>query len=275
MKKINKTDELDIIKQYTQEQNSAYKIAEKYNVHPTTIYNVLKSHGVVIRSNVLNSAMKVNHEYFSKIDSCEKAYWLGYLYADGCISRGFVSLAAAIKDIDHIKTFKEHVEASHKIGIYNGNGYGLGKKYCRIIFKSTRMVNDLKSHGCVENKSLILLPPNNVPKIFTKDFIRGYFDGDGSITISNNDCINFKICGTQEVLLYIIQNLNLNLDYEYNAKLYKRKDDGKNNFYISFGGRNKVFAFLDWIYKDSSVFLKRKYDKYVLLKSVSTTGNGG
>ena len=103
-----------------------------------------------------------------------------------------------------------------------------------------------------------------------RHFIRGYFDGDGSITVGPKD-FNFKICGTSEFLTTLISIMNENLDFEYKQKLYKRHKDSKNTYGISFGGKYKSFAFINWLYKDSTVFLERKYEKYLLLKQVSTT----
>lgn len=47
------------------------------------------------------------------------------------------------------------------------------------------MFGDLSKHGCVPNKSLILKFPTTLPNELVNDFIRGYFDGDGSVYINN------------------------------------------------------------------------------------------
>ena len=48
-----------------------------------------------------------NRNFFSKINTQEKAYWLGFMYADGCNQPEFTraSIQLAISDIDHLKKF--------------------------------------------------------------------------------------------------------------------------------------------------------------------------
>lgn len=271
---MTKDLENKIIDEYIQEHLSIYKIGKIHNLHPSTIWNALKRNSIKLRSNSENSALPVNHTYFDNIDTEEKAYWLGFLFADGYITNDYVGLALSDKDKNHLVKFKESTNSSHKISTHKGNHFGEGKLYCRIIFKSSIMTKSLKSYGVVENKSLILKFPNCIRKDLLRHFIRGYFDGDGSITVSKKD-YNFKICGTMEFLKEVIKSLNNNVDAKFKDVLYKRRDDDTNNYYISFGGRIKTLKFLDWIYKDSSIYLDRKYQKYLLLKQVSTTRKSG
>lgn len=262
----------EIIDLYINQKLSVLKIADKLNISRDCIYDGLKSWKIDRRSFKEMSHFKANYKFFNKIDSEEKAYWLGFMYADGFITSDCIGLALKITDKSHIEKFKIALDSNHSINDYENNSkskYG-NTKYSRLLFKSVELTNDLINLGCVNNKSLILKFPSyeQVPQKFIKDFIRGYFDGDGSIVLSKNS-INFKICGTKEFLTGVIDELNKNIsNYEFKYQLYKRKNDNKNNYYLSFGGRLKTLAVVSWMYENSNIYLDRKYELYLKLKQL-------
>ncbi|MCQ2969409.1 MAG: hypothetical protein MJ191_04695, partial [Clostridium sp.] len=100
-----------------------------------------------------------------------------------------------------------------------------------------------------------------------RDFIRGYFGGDGTLVLSKNS-INFKICGTRELLEKMIDIFNENSDYNFKKRLFKRWNNEKNNYYLSYGGRNKTLSIMNYLYNNSKIYLDRKYDKYNILKNM-------
>ncbi|MDU0321145.1 LAGLIDADG family homing endonuclease, partial [Clostridium butyricum] len=104
-------------------------------------------------------------------------------------------------------------------------------------------------------------------EIYYRHFIRGYFDGDGSLVLSKNS-INFKICGTKEFLEKLREVFNSCSKYSFKNVLFKRKKDNKNNYYLSFGGRYKTLSVMNYLYDKSEVYLDRKYKKFILLKSM-------
>ena len=114
---------------------------------------------------------------FEKIDTEEKAYWLGFLYADGSVGskEDKIELGLAEKDLKHIEKFKTFMNINNKIS------YREKTKSYRMSFRSAQCKQDLINKGCVPKKSLILNFPNEnqVPKYLIRHFIRGYFDGDG------------------------------------------------------------------------------------------------
>ena len=119
---------------------------------------------------------------FETIDTEEKAYWLGFLYADGSVGStdNRIELGLAEKDLKQIEKFKNF------IGIPNKISYRATSKSYRYTFKSIPCKTDLIKQGCVPKKSLILKFPTKeqVPQDLIKHFIRGFFDGDGCISIS-------------------------------------------------------------------------------------------
>lgn len=123
----------------------------------------------------------VNESYFNKIDSGEKAYWLGFIYADGSVFNGNVlSLTLQNGDRDHIELFADTLESEHTISTFE-NEWG---EYCRTSIVSDELTDDLKSYGVVPGKTYT----DSLPSLddeYISSFIRGYFDGDGNFTDRN------------------------------------------------------------------------------------------
>lgn len=200
------------------------------------------------KTNVLN--------IFETIDTEEKAYWLGFLYADGSVGStdNRIELGLAEKDLSQAEKFKEF------IGIPNKISYRPSTKSYRYCFKSIPCKQDLIKQGCVPKKSLILKFPTEeqVPKYLIRHFIRGYFDGDGWFT-NTDSCFQVGLIGTQDFIegfLNVVENINTE-----NKIFDVHRVDGAKRYV--FGAYNDVKNFLNWIYKDSIVFLDRKYENYL------------
>ena len=267
--KISKCEKykMQIINMYYNQNLSLLKISNILQIKTSTIFYNLNNWGFKLRSHSEIMSIPLNHDYFQKINTEEVAYWLGFLYADGYVSGDYVGLCLSIVDKTHIEKFRTAINSEHNIKVYEANSYGKEIEYARLRFKSTKMVNDLIDKGCVRHKSLLLKFPDNriINKKLLRHFLRGYFDGDGSLILTPNS-INFKICGTREFLEDVIKIFNENIPgYSFNNKLYKRRKDSKNNFYISYGGIQKTYAVIKWLYHNSKVFLDRKYEKYIKL----------
>jgi len=257
----------EIINLYVDEKLSCAKIAKLYNAHLCGIYDALKRWDIKTRNlSESHKLYKVNDNYFKKIDNEEKAYWLGFIYADGYITKPS-NIGIALKDVDdlHLKKFLKCINSDYPINYYVSSGYG-ECNYARIIINSVEMFNDLLSKGVKLKKSLVIEFPDEqiVPKELQLAFIRGYFDGDGSLILSKNS-INIKLCGTEEFLSKVIEVFNEVSQYKFQKKLFKRYNDEKNNYYISYGGRYKVISILSKLYDDANIFLDRKIEKYYKL----------
>ena len=259
----------EIINMYLNEKKSCNEISKIINCSLCGVYDALRRWNINTRNLSESHKQKnFNEQYFKVIDTEAKAYWLGFIYADGYITGKDFGISLSITDISHLLKFLKDIEADFLPKSYIGTGYS-EVEYCRVLFKSSLIVNDLIDKGVFYNKSLILKFPTKeqVPDNLIRHFIRGYFDGDGSLVLSKNS-INFKICGTKEFLSGIIDTLNKNCSYKYKNVLYKRHKDEKNNYYLSYGGRLKVIDALSYLYKDSNVYLDRKKEKYKKLINI-------
>lgn len=193
---------------------------------------------------------------FEKIDTEEKAYWLGFLYADGSVGskEDKIELGLAEKDLKHIEKFKTFMNINNKIS------YREKTKSYRMSFRSAQCKQDLINKGCVPKKSLILNFPNEnqVPKYLIRHFIRGYFDGDGWFT-NTEKCFQVGIIGTENFINGFLDSIE-NIDKK-NKIFDVHREDGTKRYV--FGAYNDVLNFLNWIYKDSNIYLDRKYASYL------------
>lgn len=251
---------------YIKEKLSAIKIADLMNIKISKVYYWLKKANVVIRSNKENSRKyNCNDQFFKNIDTEEKAYWLGFIYADGYISDINLGITLAEIDKSHLAKFSNSIDSTYPINTYKYSGYRdvFGS---RVLIKSEILIKDLISHGVFYNKSLTLLPPKNIPEYLIMHFLRGYMDGDGSISISKTKygpSFRLRFDGTTEMLTWI-QSI-----FKTNSKLQKRnKNDCKNSYSLDYGGNPSVLSKLNLIYNNANVFLDRKYERYKMLQSL-------
>lgn len=193
-----------------------------------------------------------NSNVFEKIDSEEKAYWLGFLYADGYVDpeRGELILGLADKDKEHIVKFQNFLEtnAPYKDKINNQN-----KPYRFFRLYDQKICLDLEKQGLYRKKSLTLTPQMQMSNELLIHWSRGLFDGDGSIYPQKNsvNSIRYRInlVGTEDILNYV---MNL---WQINKKLDRNRSVPK--FVVS--GKREVNKILHMLYDDASIYLDRKY----------------
>lgn len=220
----------------------------------------LKTQNIVIK----NQKYSYDKSFFSKIDTEEKAYWLGFLYADGCvietrsqstnnIKSYCLELGLSSLDNSHLKKFLKSLKSN--IPIKNKEVKLNNKTFsCSVVkISCSDICRDLISLGCVPRKSLILTFPTKeqVPNYLIKHFIRGYIDGDGSVFLSTNKkFLRLEILGTENFLNGCIQTMNW--------KNLKKQKSGQ-AYSIQYYGEY-VFNYLKEIYEDSTIYLERKYN---------------
>jgi len=155
-----------------------WEIAAQLNCAQTSISGILKRNGITTRIGKKIIYQDVNTSFFKKINSEDNAYFLGLMYADGCvqIKNSAYTMSIKLKSNDQyiIEKFRDIMSPSSPIKISN-NEYS----YFRVNQKE--ICEQLISHGCVPNKSLILEFPTTVPNELIRHFLRGYSDGDASI----------------------------------------------------------------------------------------------
>lgn len=212
--------------------------------------------------------------YFRDIVTPKQAYWLGFIYADGCVTKEkgkpntySVAISLSVSDEAHLKNFNKDIDGN--VGVTKKYSESICKgriakgEVCSLRLYCSEMAMDLISHGCCTNKSLTKTAPVGVTPELMRDFIRGYFDGNGSIASSFNKKVNRSYrkvtitSGSIEFVKWLSSYLS---NKGFNNSFYP---DGSNCYKIQLSAKS-IAAFLDYIYKDSDRYLKRKYEKYLV-----------
>ena len=257
-----------IIEEYLNGKSTC-KLAEEYNLCRSTISKILKKNNIKVRNNKINSRKYYHNEnFFEVIDTEEKAYWLGFIYADGyiTINKGQYNfgISLSINDKEHLEKFKKSLNATNPINTYNGNGY-TNNEYCRLLITSEKTVKDLIDKGVVLRKTNVLTFPSEqqVPKHLIHHFIRGYFDGDGCITSSMSngyERYEVKFVGTYNMLDKINNIINDNCNIKI-SKLFKRKEY-QEVFSLQYSSNKRSKVLYNYMYKNATIYLQRKFNKF-------------
>ncbi len=196
-----------------------------------------------------------NSKVFEKIDSEEKAYWLGFLYADGYVDpeRGEITLGLAEQDKEHIIKFQNFLETNVP---YKDKINNQGKPYRYFRIYDRQICSDLEKQGLYRKKSLTLQPKMIMPNELLIHWSRGLFDGDGSIYPQKNgaNSIRYRInlIGTEDILNFV---MNL---WQINKKLDRNRSVPK--FVVA--GKREVNKILHLLYDDATIYLDRKYELF-------------
>lgn len=260
MKKIDKSIELKIVKEYSIGDKSIEDIALKYNVHSSTVNRSLSRSGIVReRSTGPRNKIEMNNNFFSVLDNEEKSYWAGFILADGCLRKtkngSFeLKIVLALKDVELLYLFKKHLESKHMVRIFNQYSKKTKKTYkrCSLVIVRKKIVKDLIENGIFIEKSHKIEIPN-LTRDNMRHFIRGLFDGDGGWCIRRNS-LSFTIRSSCTGFLEKIQNI-LNKE----CGISKNKIGFNTGAYkLGYEGNIVSKKFFVYLYKDCSVFLKRK-----------------
>lgn len=261
----------------------SYKIAKIVGYTKSSVLNFITTQRLVRVGARYRKHKFKNENYFDVIDTDEKAYFLGLLWADGCNYRrdgkayqivislqdrdGYIirELANNIFENDDIVRF---VDKSTDYDDFNR------QHQISLRIPSKHMSDVLLNYGMLPRKSSILEMPINInwTEDLYRSFIRGFFDGDGSIYLNSNSRhygVNF-ISSVQHMT-----QMNVLIEQYFGKKM---SFELKTNYQIpmaglTFHGNQISKKFLDWLYKNSTTHLKRKYDKYLELKQVVELGD--
>lgn len=208
---------------------------------------------------------ELNEKFFDRW-SKEMAYVLGYIFADGSVfknPRGSEYLEMSSTDKELIILIKSLMRAGHKIGIYPQKNSKWKTKY-KLQIGNQHMMDRLHDLGIIPRKSLVIKFPD-VPKRFLGDFVRGYFDGDGSVNLGRywrKDRQKWKLqfdtrftSGSEDFLKDLFAILGAHLKGGY---LYKKSLDS--GFELVFARQDSLNLF-KFMYGDrlEDLYLERKY----------------
>lgn len=253
-----------IIEEYLntpENERSLTKLSSKYGVKRQTIAKYLKENGHCVIN--YQNLCKIDPHVFDIIDTEEKAYWLGFIFADGSISKNEYKfeLNLSAKDLDHMNKFKIFIKSKAKtrIDTTKGENYPI----CRFSVRNKHLWESLNEKGCVPNKTLILQFPNKnifANKDLVYDFIRGYFDGDGSLGVYNSKygtTFSLSVAGTEDFLKEVQKCIGINGTLR-NASC----NAFKSRVYVLHYSALKARRVSRILYEKSNISLERKYNIY-------------
>lgn len=211
--------------------------------------------------------------FFEKIDSSEKAYWIGFFYADGYITKTD-SFGCALKETDkeQLTNFLSIIQCSSQALEFQSSTDSY-----RFNLYNPKIVNDLKKIGFTNEKSYdkTLNVWNNIPDIYKKDFLLGLWDGDGSFAISKDSRhrnLASLICNNENLLEKIVEYINSCLGIDFCKVKQRTTGDPYPRIRMQ---DNKAKIFGDWLYQNVNYsFLQRKYLIFKQFRTGSKSQSG-
>lgn len=255
-------EEIEKIIELYQKGNSLKKVSELTNCGSVnTIKKILINNNVEIRDRSHWHKATIKYEdFFEIIDTEEKAYFLGFIMADGNIterkSQSCLRIEIHKKDVYVLEKFKESIGLSNEIKTTR-------KNHCKISLHSDKMVDDLAKYGVKPRKSCKEVFPS-LESNFMAHFIRGHFDGDGWCTNTTShgkrrgSRKQIGFCGGFEYLNDLVEYLNKNLNL-FKLKVSSRERGSQNNFsQIVYSSKHDTNALINFMYKNATIYLDRK-----------------
>lgn len=236
----------EVSKIYNTSKSAIDRYIKKYNIHTEG------------RSRLNESKLKFDINYFDEIDE-KKAYWLGFIAADGCLKNNKVSLVS--KDREMIEKFQYDLHSEHKLSIVTIFDKRTKKEYTSYKISITNNFFTKKVEKYINNdKSNNFILPKIDEKYYSF-FIAGMFDGDGSISYygKNKNLIRCNLISTKECLIEIqsiIEKIGVKKTELYQYK--NSKNLWKMHLY------SEAYYFLKYIYDEnfSEIYLSRKFNKF-------------
>ena len=275
---LNIKDYQEEITKLYQEGKTAKEISSLLGFkYSQPVYNYFKKMGWERIGKAGKRIYGVNEDFFKCINTEEKAYILGFICADGHIERDRLNITVSIKDKDILEKIRKAIQSNHPIKeVKRTNPYNKTDRriltLVELMIGSVELVKPLFNMGLTTNKTYTLNGDilKYVPKYLMRDFLRGYFDGDGNVFFgrkyNSGYKYNINICGNEDFLLKSFQ-----VYFPSNNKLYK--DLYSRQCYVwKISQKDKVRDFMYYLYYNSSIFLQRKYNEFRKIMWACKTG---
>lgn len=255
----------EICNQY--DNMTSKELALKYNVSQSLISKIWKENN---KTGKIKYKYPFNIDYFENIDSYDKAYFLGLIASDGCVysrkdsdNQSWLTLKLEKEDRYILYIFSQYIESSKPLSVTNRYNTDYISKQYGIDLVSNKLVSDLSKYKIVNQKTYNDLIPD-IPNELYSHFIRGYFDGDGSIAINYNEyhkpsMYNFRISGFKKNLLKIkdiLKDNNINSSFILDKREYTGDDEFGS---LSIPSIQDKLKFINYIYNNcNDTYMSRK-----------------
>ncbi len=204
---------------------------------------------------------KINENFFEKIDTPEKAYILGFLYADGYMKKDSLKFELCLqeKDKNILETINRVMNYEKPLRFIKKRKKSWQNSY-QLLISCKKMCYDLIKYGFISNRTFNCDFPEFLDEELKRHFVRGFFDGDGCAYVDKNGITNMKslFIGYYKMIEDLQKYL---LSYNINSKISKHKTENITN--LSIYGIDNNINFYNLIYKGSTIHLDRKHDKFI------------
>ena len=266
-RRLSHSEKSQLFEMYETGNYSGNQLSKYFQISQVAINNLLRRNGYAAKSaSELKRKYPIVEDFFDKINTEEKAYFLGFLYADGYnnTDRNSVNLSLKEDDKEILEILNNLLQPNKPLQYVEIKTTNSSNQY-RLVIANKHISQKLVELGCGKAKTHNLKFPTEeqVPSHLIRHFIRGYFDGDGSV--SGDKQKQFCLVGTIDFLLPLQQILIEELGFS-ETKLEQRHKDRDNNIRsLRYCGINQCITFRDWLYKDATIYLERKkkiFDSY-------------
>lgn len=264
-RKLTPEIELKLCDEYLNSRISEQELSEKYGVSKFTIREIRKRNNIPKRkrNTPRQNLISLNERYFQNIDTPNKAYWLGFIAADGCIKERnnayILSIGLGQKDIKHLEKLKKELNYDGKIVTETQLHSKTQKYYTTVYLRIARTIlcEDLIEHGVGRDKSRNLKLPNLSDDLM-RHYLRGLIDGDGGWSIpKSSKQICFSFISAVELFTLNIRNYlkdKCSLENSPNLIFYR------NSYTFSYQGNIQCKRIFEYLYEDCEIYLDRKYE---------------
>lgn len=210
------------------------------------VTRVLRNLGIAPRSCAPNRPYDVFSQAFDDLGGEHEAYWLGFLYADGTVRRTCLNVALAAKDIAHLQKLAAFLGCEDKAR-FNARG-------AAWLQVSDRYLADrLRDLGIEPNRPRPTRALEAVPPSARHHFLRGAFDGDGSVSIAPQ----LQLVGR----LPFLQAIQDELIAHASANPVSIKDQHGEWGKLYYKGIHRCLAITDYLYRNATIYLERKRER--------------
>lgn len=255
-----------IIDMYVNQHKNCVEISKEYGCGNGVIIRILKQNNISLRPmSEIKRKYPIDETYFDEINTQDKAYLLGLYYADGYNNEKTrkVKLSLARKDEALVTRVRDIISPNRPLYYYKRNNVDS----VTVTLCNKHMSEVMARHGCMQAKTFKVTFPTFLHPDLIPHFIRGYFDGDGCITFCRNKpgsaYIKYyiNIVGTESFVM-TIQSI-FRSQVNCNSNMTIRHPEHNNNIrQLGSSGNRQIKRVLDWLYKDATIYLERKYQRY-------------
>lgn len=270
--KLTDQQKIDIVNIYNSNNISCVDLAKIYNLRPSSIRTMLIRRGIKIKPMESHTRKySINENYFNVIDTEEKAYFLGLMYADGYnYNNKRLTISLQEEDLYILEKFKKCINYGGPIRNFFITKRDKTKSYHNSLsIRGIKLAEQISKLGCFPCKSLTLNFPTEeqVSEKFLKHFIRGMMDGDGSIITPLGGKHKYHGCTLTSTVMFCEKLKNyVKKHFDIHCTIiFCNKNTKTTTRRLIISGRKQAKRFLDWIYVDANIelLLKRKYEKYL------------